>query len=212
MKYKVKALIFDFDLTLVDSRIVAAKAWGYLLDKYNIRSDNINENKLWGRTFKINALEAKEVSNTSLSAEEIERILIEQATIHYTDIKIVAKPLLKKWEESGIKLCIVSGNTESIIKKVINNRNNKDINFSLIYETNSGRSKAQGILDCLDKLGISKNEAMYVGDHINDVTAAKEAGVSSCAVCTGIHTKDEFLPSKPDLIINELSELEKYLD
>ena len=192
MKYKVKALIFDFDLTLVESRPISAKARDYLFEKHNVRFDYAEESILWGRTYKINSIDAKQASDTKLSALEIEEMFIEQAAIYYQDTEIVAEETLKKLARAGIKLCIVSGNTKENINRVLNNPHNKEVNFSLVYETNSGHTKKERIIQCLDELNIDKDEAIYIGDHINDITSAKEAGVISCAVCTGFHTKDEF--------------------
>ncbi len=207
----IKALIFDFDLTLIDSKDISRKARKELRDLHNISFGDIPESELWGATFKINSHKAKKINETPLSAEEIEYLLIDNCTRHYKDVSLESRNLLKEWQENNIKLCIVSGNTKEIIDDVIKNKNNCDIQFSAVYETNSGHSKAQRIIQCINELGVNKSEAMYIGDHVNDVLAAKESGVSSCAVTTGFASREEFLPYEPDIIIDRLEELKEYL-
>lgn len=210
-KNKVKALIFDFDLTLVDSKGVAQQSREILFKEHNVDFSQFPESELWGSTFKANSQRAKQFSNTKLEAEEIEEILIRNCIKYYKDVKINAQDELIRWQESGINLCIVSGNTKEILEDVISNKHNCKIHFSAVYETNSGHSKAQRIIQCLNELGIDKHEAIYIGDHRNDVLAAKEAGIASCAVTTGFETKDDFLPYKPDIIIDKLEELKNYI-
>lgn len=210
-KNKIKALIFDFDLTLVDSKEGSRESRQGLHKKHGITFGNIPESELWGGTFKINSFKAKEISETSLSAEEIEELLINDSLKYYKDIHLEAHKLLREWQERGLKLCIVSGNTKGTIEDVLSNQYNRDIKFSAVYETNSGHTKANRILECIANLEIDKSETIYIGDHTNDILAAKEAGVASCAVTTGFETREALSLLKPDIIIDKLEELKKYL-
>jgi putative hydrolase of HD superfamily len=211
MKYRVKALIFDFDLTLVDSKIVSKKVAEELLEKHNISFDAIPESELWGGTFKINSKKAKDFNETDLLAEEIEALSIQYCMKHHDNTCIQEQDTLKEWQKDGMQLCIVSGNTKEIIESVLNNKHNNSIKFSAVYETNSGHSKAVRIQECINKLGIKDTEAIYIGDHVNDILAAKEAGVISCAITTGFHSRDEYDAYNPDLVVDSLKELKEYL-
>jgi HAD superfamily hydrolase (TIGR01549 family) len=210
-KSDIKLLIFDFDLTLVDSKGVAIEARKILFEEHGVSFAGIPESELWGHTFKINSVKAKNISKTNLSAEEIEEILIENCAKNYHGVPLNSKKTLKEWQDKGIKMCIVSGNTKELIDGVLEDDCNKEINFVYVFETNSGCTKAQRLLECIKKIGCEKSEAIYVGDHINDILAAKESGVASCAVTTGFHTKDDFLPYEPDMIIDKLEELNNYI-
>jgi len=58
----------------------------------------------------------------------------------------------------------------------------------------------------LDLLGVSPEEAVYVGDTIYDIEAAKSMGMKSVSVLGGAHSESMLLEKKPDFIIKSLSE------
>jgi phosphoglycolate phosphatase len=59
----------------------------------------------------------------------------------------------------------------------------------------------------LNKLHCSPDEAILVGDTPTDISTAKNAGISSCAVLYGIGTRDDLFGSKPDFIVENILEL-----
>ena len=52
-----------------------------------------------------------------------------------------------------------------------------------------------------------KASVVLVGDHPNDVNAAKKNGVRSVAVTTGLSTKEELLAHGPDWAVDDLTQL-----
>jgi len=59
----------------------------------------------------------------------------------------------------------------------------------------------------LDLLGVSPEEAVYVGDTVYDIEAAKSMGMKSVTVLGGAHPESMLAEKKPDFIIKSLSEL-----
>ena len=59
----------------------------------------------------------------------------------------------------------------------------------------------------LKELNVQADEAIFVGDSVNDIIAAKEAGLSSVAVPTGSTSKEDLLLHQPDYILSSLSDL-----
>ena len=59
------------------------------------------------------------------------------------------------------------------------------------------------ILKALELLDVKKSSTIYVGDHENDIIAAKKAGILTCAV-TYSHRLKEMLAYQPDFVIDEL--------
>lgn len=62
------------------------------------------------------------------------------------------------------------------------------------------------ILKAIELFGAKKNQTIYIGDHENDIIAAKKAGISACAV-TYSHRLNEMLKEMPDFVIDELKNL-----
>jgi HAD superfamily hydrolase (TIGR01549 family) len=165
-----------------------------------------------GGTFKTNARKIKGFNSTDLTAEEIEDLMIKYAMTHYVDLKVCSQELLKKWHEMGLVLGIISGNTKEVIEQVLNNDLNNEVDFfEPIYETNSGRSKAGCLIDFTNRFKLSNDEVVYIGDHTNDIVAAKEAGVGSIAVLSGLLKREDFRGCDPDLIVDNIGNLDEFI-
>jgi len=59
----------------------------------------------------------------------------------------------------------------------------------------------------VEHFGVSKEEAIVVGDMDIDVQAGKASGVLTCAVTYGLGTRTELKKAKPDYIIDDISQL-----
>lgn len=206
----VKAIIFDFDMTLVDSLHIARESREMLKEKYGILMKSISEKQAFGMNHenfaKIlekdnpNTLNWKEIDNTNRSY--MKKIFDKESLLNLS--------LLQELNKRGIKLGIISGNAYNIISDFLKNKNNKGkVKFDFIF-TNEGKTKAELIIKGLRLWKIKKEDCLYVGDHPNDIIAAKEAKVISVAVPTGIHSKEELESYKPDILIKNLDELKQF--
>ncbi len=57
----------------------------------------------------------------------------------------------------------------------------------------------------------SHKEVVLFGDTIHDVTSGQSAGCRVIAVCTGSHDRDTLEAAKPDLLLDDLSDIEAVL-
>jgi phosphoglycolate phosphatase len=62
-------------------------------------------------------------------------------------------------------------------------------------------------LTILDRFGVSRNEALVVGDGPQDVRAARAAGIRSCAVLWGFTPREKLAAEGPDLLVASVAEL-----
>lgn len=65
------------------------------------------------------------------------------------------------------------------------------------------------LLHCLEKLGCTTDETVMVGDSINDIKAAKAAGVPIVCVNYGYHQGENLLDHWPDKLIESFDDLIK---
>ncbi len=63
------------------------------------------------------------------------------------------------------------------------------------------------LLKALKYFNVEAKDALYVGDHENDIIAARNAGIESCAV-TYSNRLEEMLAEQPTYVIDDLSNLE----
>ncbi|MGA2783366.1 MAG: HAD family hydrolase [Candidatus Bathyarchaeia archaeon] len=59
----------------------------------------------------------------------------------------------------------------------------------------------------LEELKVGADEAIFVGDGVMDIMAAREAGLSSVAVSTGPFEMERLLHSKPDYVLGSVNDL-----
>lgn len=67
------------------------------------------------------------------------------------------------------------------------------------------------ILACLARLGITAEDAVYVGDGPQDVTAARAAGMPAIALTYGFYDRSALDPLQPDRIVASVAELAEVL-
>ena len=59
----------------------------------------------------------------------------------------------------------------------------------------------------LNKLGLTKEEVIYVGDSEVDILTAKNAGLKSVSCAWGFRTKEELLKANANIIIDDPMEI-----
>ncbi len=67
--------------------------------------------------------------------------------------------------------------------------------------------KVLSIKDALQQARVAPEQATYIGDTIQDVRAAQEAGVGAIAVTYGYHSETLLGIERPDMVIGSLEEL-----
>lgn len=75
----------------------------------------------------------------------------------------------------------------------------------------SVRDKSAAIIRVYSEERVSKSEAVYMGDTMYDIQAAKKAGVLSIAITTGYHIKSRFEQENPDFIVDSLDSFKNLL-
>lgn len=77
--------------------------------------------------------------------------------------------------------------------------------------TNLPKPFPDGILKCVELLGVNIRDCIVVGDSIADVRAGKNSGAKTAAVLSGLFTREELEKENPDLILNSIKELPDFV-
>ncbi|MBT4963272.1 MAG: HAD-IA family hydrolase [Francisellaceae bacterium] len=100
----------------------------------------------------------------------------------------------------GVKIGIISSNSENNIKKFLSYNQFPDIDFLYgdidFFEKERYLAKLRDVYDGY--------QIYYVGDEVRDVFAAKKAGINSIAFTGGMGSLNDLLGSDPDMLINKL--------
>ncbi len=95
---------------------------------------------------------------------------------------------LRDLKNRGIRLAVLSGLRLEAIESILSTLRFRDwdvVRSSLMYPTESGNSRALGIVALVEEFGIAPGRTVYIGDTDHDVRQARKAGVVSAVVTTG---------------------------
>ena len=71
--------------------------------------------------------------------------------------------------------------------------------------------KTSKIHHILDENHLNRDETLFVGDMEHDIEAGRAGGVHTCAVLTGYNHLEKLQAMEPDLICEDLGELQQVL-
>ncbi len=210
LKDKYKLFIFDLDGTLIDSERDILNSVNFVrsnrslspLDILTVRSYIGNgANVLVKKIF------------PDASPGELEKAF-QEFKKHYYDNPVVNTTIysgvgniLEKLKEK--RLAVLTNKPEKIAKKVLELLGLSKY-FSIIWGGDTGPQKKPDpspINAILDKLKIKPEETVLIGDGINDIKAAKAAGVKVVGLGYGYSDHRELFDLKPDYFVNTSQEL-----
>lgn len=193
MKYK--AIIFDLDGTLTDTLFDLKESTNYTLRRMGWPERSLEEIK----QFVGNGVRRLMEQAVPSDAEEMEfaecfQLFQEHYIKHcqdHTDLYPGIKELLKALKERGYKTAIVSNKLQAGVNELYNRFFENTIDVA-IGETNEMRRKPfpDMVFSALDKLGITQDEAIYVGDSEVDMATARNAGLPCISVLWGFRDRD----------------------
>ncbi len=210
----LKLLIFDLDGTLADTGQDITNALNYALQPYGVKNYSVEETKMMvGSGISALLTSLLPSDRTSPAAKkEVETRFLDFYSKHLLD-NTVSYPHVNE----------TLGKLNGYMKAVLSNKRtaySKDIlqqlgiarHFDIIWGSDSVREKKPSpvpILDLLNKLQISKENAVMIGDSNYDVEAGREAGVKVIGVTYGFRPR-KYL-EKSDVILDSFDELLKVI-
>lgn len=187
-KQDYQSIIFDLDGTLLDTSEGILNSIDYAVNILKLPIPTLEEKyKFIGPP----------VCDSFINILQLNEELAKEATILYRQRyaekgKYESKTydgildLLKQLNAKGFKLGIATLKGEVIANEILKYFNLKKY-FGAIYGQNSNdtRNKADTIQLSLDKLDISANNALMVGDSMHDYNGSNIVGIDFCAVTYG---------------------------
>ena len=119
-----------------------------------------------------------------------------------------AEAVLKELKEKGYKVGLVTSKKNNMAKRGLeNNGLLKYIDILVGFDNVKNHKPApDSLLKACDMLNLKPNELIYVGDHVNDIIAAKRANMKSVGVEFS-HNIDKLKLENPDYIIKDLLDI-----
>ena len=236
--YPVDLIIFDLDGTLIDSKEDLAASTNHALHRLGLPQLSVETiatyvgdgiYKLMERAIPSASLRAGPSAEPVVSAVEPLRAggqahleLLEEAVelfrnyysqhlLDRTHLYLGVRETLEHFQEK--KKAIVSNKPYDFTMTIVEGLG-IDHYFDLILggdSTENRKPHPEPVEKVLKQLGIMKERAAIVGDSPMDIEMGRKAGLFSVAVTYGLRPREELIETKPDLLIDDLYDLTKYL-
>lgn len=201
-----KIILFDFDGTLADSFTLILAAGNRLAATYGYPSISESEALALRSQGIRQIIQQSNVPLHRLPAwmRQMKKEL--QKETAYMQPQSGLTKALSSLKETKIPLGIVTSNSRDNVHGFLDN--NGWTGWFAHVETGSNLfGKSRLIARLLDRSGFTASEAIYVGDEVRDVEAARKAGVSSVAVTWGFNDRNILTRTRPDHLIDHPEEL-----
>lgn len=192
MKYE--AVIFDLDGTLTDTLEDLKNSVNFALRHFGFPERSLEEVKSFVGNGVKRLIDLSVPENTS---EEVSAECLSVFKAHYKENSLVETkpydgiiPMLERLKKEGIKTAVVTNKMQEAAVDIVN------LFFSGLIDVTVGqvdgvaqKPQPDGVYYTLEKLCVSKENAVYVGDSEVDCLTAKNAGIPCIGVSWGFRDR-----------------------
>jgi HAD superfamily hydrolase (TIGR01509 family) len=213
----VKAVIFDWDGTLADTKKAVVRSFQKVLVKAACMvSDEFIERRVGIGTKKTlkEVLEECNIRFDDVMLEELaaKKIRIQASLSNIVSLFEGATELLEKLQ-GRIKIALATMSSRKVVDKLLSEKRIRGY-FDVVVtadEIVNPKPNPEVFLVSAARLGVKPRDCVVVEDSIFGVRAAKAAEMKCIAVPSGAYSREELEEENPDLMINSLVEKEKVL-
>ena len=211
-----QAVIFDFDLTLADSTKAVAACIAHGLTGLGLPSASPEAvRKAIGLSLEATLEDLTgsrdpehQVRFRDLFVQHADRVMVAQ-----TEFLEGSLEALTELQARGLRLAIVSTKYRYRIEAILD-RHQAGHFFEVIVggeDAINHKPDPEGLKLALKRLGISQDQALYVGDHLVDAEAAMATGIPFFPVLTGATSREDFERFPYVEVLESVSNLPSYL-
>jgi len=214
-----KVIIFDFDGTLIDSEPDLALALNYMLDKLNRETYTQSVISHWVGNG-AETLVKRALSGSTIIDEHIEQELFLNALDIF--LKFYAQNLcvktylypnvkksLEKLKEQGYIMVIVTNKPADFVEPIL-----KGLAIDEFFEFYLGGDSLEKrkpdpmpLLHVCNRLDITVDECVMIGDSKNDILSAKSAKMQSIGVSYGYNYGEDISIYKPTIVVESFADI-----
>ena len=213
----IRGVIFDLDGTLIESLEAVTQAFNGVIQSFGL--EPVSKDSLvafFNRSERLQNI-LLEIAPHVFKNEETRRKCMEELRKAYFRIEkesVVlmpgAKEVLSSLKMQGLKVGVVTARMTVGDRKWLELRRLNIARYidAMVTGGEAPRKPApDGIVKCLEKLHLSAEEVIFVGDTPTDIIAGRRANIRVVAVSTGTADREKLAAEKPTAVIDNLSQL-----
>ncbi|MGP3667135.1 MAG: HAD family hydrolase [Candidatus Bathyarchaeota archaeon] len=214
-KVKVKAVLFDFDGTIMDSMGILYEIFNAVLKKFGLPSITPQQfcekaGRPVSGILRKTVLKNRKIDDAFVKSFESEfvKMYVEEGFKNSKPFPNIYKTL-DFLRLHGIKTAVVTATPRAFLEDNLNRFNLKRY-FDVVVareDVKNFKPAPDAILQAITLLKVKPNECVIVGDSPLDIRAGKKAKIKTIAVSTGLCSKERLQKEKPTLLIEDISEL-----
>lgn len=216
MSLRYRAILFDFDYTLVDSSPGILDCIGYALERMGLSPVDPDAAR---RTIGLSlprTLVALKGPELAPRGEEFARLFIERADeVMNANTYFLpgAEDAIQRLVRCGVSMGIVSTKYRYRIERFLRDVGlETEISVVLgLEDVPAAKPDPAGLLLALERLGVTLGEAVYVGDSVVDAEAASRAGLDFIAVLGGPTAAEAFAAHHPVALLSSVDDLPQFV-
>lgn len=207
--HDLQAILFDFDGTLADSYQAIAASVNHVRASHQMEplpEDEIRRHvgEGPGHLLGITVGTGDPEKNTALYRAHHPGIMRE-----LTFLLPGAKEALTAVRQLGLKSAICSNKIRGYTHDLLEYLQIDSLVDEVLGPQDVARSKPAPdmLLKAVERLGVEKEQALYVGDMTVDIDAARSAGIRAWIVPTGSQTREILEKANPDRLLDSIADL-----
>lgn len=211
----LKACIFDLDGTLVDSLESIHYSVNATLEELGLKQITKEQCQAFvgngARYLMERSLEAAGDSELKYleKAMEIYMRIFEMGCVYHVKPYKGVRELLMKLKEKGVRLAVLSNKPHMQTLQVVCSVFGKDI-FDYVQgqcEEIPRKPDPMAVYIIADKLGIAKEDILYIGDSETDMQTGHAAGLKTVGVSWGFRSREALKMSGADSVVDRAEEI-----
>ncbi len=204
----IRCCIFDLDGTLLNTLDDLAASCNHALRQFGYDGHDVQSYRYFvGNGVDKLIQRAISVDASPEQRQAVKRVFSEHYAKHFMDL---TKPydgiesVLRVLKLGNIRTGVVTNKPHAFSIELVTGIFGSKF-FDVIIGASDELPKKpnpDGVLRCIEQLGVSKQDCVYIGDSDIDVMTAKNAGIRSIGAAWGFRGKDELVAAGADYIAN----------
>lgn len=211
-----KAAIFDLDGTLLDTLGDLHAAVNHALSAFGFPERSLDEVRRFIGNGVVKLMERATPENTDeVTNKKCLDVFREYYLIHMRDMTAPYEGvtgLLEKLRKRGIKTAVVSNKLHQAVCELCEDYFPHMIDEAIGVSVESERKPSPvNAYKAMEKLGVTADECIYIGDSEVDVQTAHNAGIKCIGVTWGFRDKEELTQAGAELTMDTCDEILQFI-